>query len=142
MLTPAPRTVYLRDYAPPPFLVGEIELDVDLQENFALVRAQIDLRRNPQAADRSAPLALDGDELALEWVALDGRRLTPDEYAVDSEHLTLPRVPDAFRLQTCVRIHPRENTKLMGLYGSKDGFFTQCEAEGFRRITFFPTGPT
>jgi len=141
MLTPTPRTIYLKDYAPPAFLISSIELDVDLQDEFARVRAVLEIRRNPKASDRSAPLALDGDELALEWVMLDGRKLSADEYAVDSEHLTLPAIPDAFRLETCVRIQPRENTKLMGLYTTKDGFFTQCEAEGFRRITFFLDRP-
>jgi aminopeptidase N len=141
MLTPTPRTTHLKDYTPPAFIVSSIELDVDLQDEHARVRAVLEIRRNPKAADRSAPLALDGDELALEWVKLDGRRLSADEYAVDSEHLTLPVIPDAFRLETCVRIQPRENTKLMGLYASKDGFFTQCEAEGFRRITFFLDRP-
>jgi len=141
MLTPTPRTIYLKDYAPPPFLISHIDLDLDLHEDFARVQAALSVRRNPLAADRSAPLALDGDELELEWVQLDGRRLTPDEYALDREHLTLPRVPDAFRLDTSVRIRPRENTRLMGLYGSKDGFFTQCEAQGFRRITFFLDRP-
>ena len=141
MLTPTPRTTHLKDYTPPAFVIPSIELDVDLREEYARVRTILEIRRNPEASDRSAPLALDGDELALEWVKLDGRKLSADEYAVDGEHLTLPAVPEAFRLETCVRIRPRENTKLMGLYASKDGFFTQCEAQGFRRITFFLDRP-
>ena len=141
MLTPTPRTVYLKDYAPPPFLISHIELDVDLHEEFARVQALLSMRRNPQAAERNVPLALDGEELALEWVKLDGRKLTPDEYALNSERLTLPQVPEAFRLETSVRIRPRANTRLMGLYGSTHGFFTQCEAEGFRRITYFLDRP-
>jgi len=141
MLILTPRTIYLKDYTPPAFLIPAIELDVDLHDDGACLRALLEIRRNPKASDRSAPLALDGDELALEWVKLDGRKLSADEYAVDSEHLTLPAVPDAFRLETCVRIRPHENTKLMGLYASRDGFFTQCEAQGFRRITFFLDRP-
>ncbi len=141
MRDPAPTTIYLKDYAPPAFLIATVDLDVDLREDFARVRAKLAIRRNPAAKDPRAPLALDGDELQLESVALDGRTLVPDEYALDDAHLTIPDVPDAFTLETSVRIEPRKNTKLMGLYATKDGFFTQCEAEGFRRITFFLDRP-
>src|SRR5262245_27309444 len=106
MLNPTPRTIYLKDYTPPPFLISRVDLDVHLYDDFARVRASLAVRRNPKAADRSAPLALDGDELELEWVALDGRRLAPDQYAVDAEHLTLPQIPDAFTLETSVRVRP------------------------------------
>ena len=141
MLNPTPTTIYLKDYAPPAFLVSTIDLDVDLQDDFARVRARLAVQRNPKAADRAAPLVLDGDELELQSVALDGRTLASTEYEVDPEHLTIPNVPDRFTLETEVRIRPRSNTKLMGLYASKDGYFTQCEAEGFRRITFFIDRP-
>ena len=73
---------------------------------------------------------------------LDGRLLSQADYELDDEHLTLRRVPDQFMLETVVRIRPKQNTKLMGLYASKDGYFTQCEAQGFRRITSSSTGPT
>src|SRR3990172_1347299 len=141
MRDPAPTTIYLKDYAPPAFLIATVDLDVDLREDFARVRAKLAVRRNPAAKDPHAPLALDGDALQLESVALDRRTLAPNEYAVDDPHLTIPDVPDAFTLETSVRIEPRKNTKLMGLYATKDGFFTQCEAEGFRRITFFLDRP-
>ena len=141
MLNPSPTTIYLKDYAPPAFLISAIELDVDLQEDFARVRARLAVHRNPQAVERAGPLVLNGDELELESVALDGRTLAPAEYELDDEHLTVAGVPERFTLETVVRIHPRKNTKLMGLYASKDGYFTQCEAEGFRRITFFIDRP-
>ncbi len=141
MRDPVPTTIHLKDYTPPAFLIETVDLDVDLHEDFARVRAKLALRRNPGAADPRAPLVLDGDELELESAALDGRVLAPDEYALDDAHLTIPGVPDAFTLETAVRIAPRKNTKLMGLYATKDGFFTQCEAEGFRRITFFVDRP-
>ena len=141
MRDPAPTTIYLKDYAPPAFLIATVDLDVDLREDFARVRAKLAVRRNPAAKDPHAPLALDGDALQLESVALDRRTLAPNEYALDDTHLTIPDVPDAFTLETSVRIEPRKNTKLMGLYATKDGFFTQCEAEGFRRITFFLDRP-
>jgi len=141
MLNPPPRTVHLEDYTPPAFLVSTVDLDVDVQDAFTQVRATLRVTRNPAAAGRGAALVLDGDELDLEWVKVDGRTLERDAYKVDLEHLTLENVPDAFTLETCVRILPAQNTKLMGLYASKDGLFTQCEAEGFRRITYFLDRP-
>jgi aminopeptidase N len=141
MRDPVPTTVYLKDYTPPAFLVQTIDLDVALHEEHAEVRARLAVRRNAAAQDPAAPLVLDGEELELVSVALDGRALAAPAYALDAAHLTIPGVPDAFTLETVVRVEPRKNTKLMGLYASKDGFFTQCEAEGFRRITFFPDRP-
>ena len=141
MLNPSPTTIYLKDYAPPAFLISAIELDVDLEEHFAHVRARLAVHRNPRATERTGPLVLDGNDLELESVALDGRTLMPAEYELDAEHLAVAGVPERFTLETVVRIHPRKNTKLMGLYASKDGYFTQCEAEGFRRITFFIDRP-
>src|SRR3990172_11252743 len=98
MRDPAPTTIYLKDYAPPAFLIATVDLDVDLREDFARVRAKLAIRRNPAAKDPRAPLALDGDELALESVALDGRALAASDYSRDDEHLTIPGVPDAFTL--------------------------------------------
>ncbi|HVY06420.1 MAG TPA: aminopeptidase N [Burkholderiales bacterium] len=141
MLTENPKTIYLKDYTPPAFLVSTIDLDVNLRDDDALVGAKLSIVRNPDAADRKAPLALDGDELELISVALDGRTLAAGEYACSGERLEIAGVPDRFTLETSVRIRPRQNTKLMGLYASKDGYFTQCEAEGFRRITYFPDRP-
>jgi aminopeptidase N len=141
MRDPVPTTIYLKDYAPPAFLVDTIDLDVSLHEDHAEVRARTSFRRNPAARDPRAPLVLDGDELQLLAVAIDGRALAPADYSLDAARLSIPGVPDAFTLEIAVRIEPRKNTRLMGLYGSKDGFFTQCEAEGFRRITFFPDRP-
>jgi aminopeptidase N len=141
MLTPAPRTIHLKDYTPPAFLVSDVALSVHVEEDHTRVEATLRLRRNPAAADPRAPLVLDGDELELESVRVDGRRLDPGQYRVDAEHLTLPQVPAAFTLETVVRVHPHANTKLMGLYATKDGLFTQCEPEGFRRITYFIDRP-
>jgi aminopeptidase N len=141
MRDPTPVTIHLEDYAPPAFLIATVDLDVDIREDFARVRAKLAVKRNPTTKDRQAPLVLDGDEVRLESAAIDGRTLAATEYAIDEAHLTIPSVPEAFTLETVVRIEPRKNTKLMGLYGSKDGFFTQCEAEGFRRITFFADRP-
>jgi len=141
MLTPSARTTYLRDYAPPAFLIRTIDLDVDIRDDLTRVSARLAIERNPHSADRLAPLALDGEELALESVAIDGRPLDVAGFTLDAEHLTIPGVPDRFVLSTVVRIDPSRNTRLMGLYASKDGYFTQCEAQGFRRITFFIDRP-
>ena len=141
MRDPTPVTIHLEDYTPPAFLIATVDLDVDIREDSARVRARLAVERNPAAKDPRAPLVLDGDEVRLESAAIDGRTLAATEYALDEAHLTIPSVPDAFTLETVVRIEPQKNTKLMGLYASKDGFFTQCEAEGFRRITFFVDRP-
>ncbi|MEO8628172.1 MAG: aminopeptidase N, partial [Betaproteobacteria bacterium] len=141
MLNPGPRTIHLKDYTPPPFLISYVDLDIDLQDDFARVTAKLTVARNPAANDPRAPLMLDADELELESVSIDGTLLPTTRYEYDGTHLTLASVPDRFVLTTACRIRPRHNTKLMGLFASKDGFFTQCEAEGFRRITFFLDRP-
>ncbi len=141
MLTPTPKTIHLKDYAPPAFLISTVDLDVDIRDEDALVKAKLVVSRNPRAEGLNAPLELDGDELALLSVTLDGRPLRDTAYRLDAERLMIPGVPDRFVLETVVRIRPGQNSKLMGLFASKDGIFSQCEAEGFRRMTFFPDRP-
>jgi len=141
MLNPASATVFLRDYAPPAFLVSLVELDIHIYEHDTMISTKVSVSRNPASPDSTAPLVFNGDELQLEAVMLDGRELSADEYTLSARELTIDRTPDQFALETRVRIKPKENSKLMGLYASKDGYFTQCEAEGFRRITFFPDRP-
>ncbi len=141
MREPTAKTIHLKDYTPPAFLISTIELDVEIRGQDALVRARLAIVRNPDAADQSAPLALNGDELSLQSIALDGRKLAAEEYSVDADRLTVHKVPDTFKLATAVIIVPQKNTKLEGLYATKAGFVTQCEAEGFRRITWFIDRP-
>ncbi len=146
MREPQPQTIYLKDYAPPAFLVEHVELDVDIRADHALVAAKLQLRRNPKAADQpafdpKAPLALDGEELELISVSIGGTLLRDNTYSLDPERLVIPDVPDAFTLETVSRIVPQQNTKLEGLYATKHGFVTQCEAQGFRRITWFIDRP-
>ncbi|MCX7962662.1 MAG: M1 family aminopeptidase, partial [Burkholderiales bacterium] len=138
MREPTPKTIYLKDYAPPPFLVERIELDVDIRDEDALVTARLEMRRNPAAGAAAAPLELDGEELELLSFKLDGREVP---HRVTPERLTVPDVPDAFVVETVSRIVPQKNTKLEGLYATKSGFVTQCEAEGFRRITWYVDRP-
>jgi aminopeptidase N len=132
---PQPKTIYLKDYAPPPFRVDSIDLDVDIRDDDALVRAGLRIKRNGKGKE---PLVLDGDELELISVSLNGK---PVKHAVTAETLTIADVPDEFALETVTRIVPQKNTKLEGLYAARNGFVTQCEAQGFRRITWFVDRP-
>jgi len=141
MREPQPQTIYLKDYAPPAFLVEHVALDVDIRADHALVQAVLRVRRNPKAADPKSPLALDGEEIELISVSIDGTLLRDNAYSLDPERLVIPDVPDAFELETVSRIVPQKNTKLEGLYATKSGFVTQCEAQGFRRITWFIDRP-
>ena len=141
MREPAPKTIYLKDYTPPAFLISNIDLDVDIRDDHALVRATLALARHPKAADARAPLVLDGEEIELVSVTLDGRTLAPGDYVLGEDSLSIANVPERFTLETVSRICPQKNTALEGLYASTNGFFTQCEAEGFRRITWFIDRP-
>src|SRR5258708_9107582 len=141
MRDPAPVPIHLKDYAPPAFLIGTVDLDVELFEDHARVRSRLALARNANAADSNAPLVLAAEELELESVGLDGRAVWAGEYAADTAQLAVPKPPARFALETACKIYPRKNTKLMGLYAAENGFFTQCEAEGFRRITYFIDRP-
>ena len=141
MREPTPKTIHLKDYTPPAFLVSTVELEIEIRDEDAIVRARLMLNRNPDAAESAAPLVLNGDELELQSIAIDGKKLAADAYSVDSERLTIPAVPDTFKLETVVVIVPQKNTNLEGLYATKAGFVTQCEAQGFRRITWFLDRP-
>ncbi len=141
MRDPAPAAVQLRDYRPPAFLIESVDLDFDIGEDSTRVRARLAVARNPAAADAGAPLVLDAEELEFESVGLEGKALAEGAFVLDASHLTLPRVPARFTLETACRIRPHANTKLSGLYAAQAGLFTQCEAEGFRSITYFPDRP-
>ena len=136
-----PKTIYLKDYTPSPFLIRTIELDVALFDDYARVTSRLTVQRNPAATAPDTPLTLDGEELTLESLTLNGRTLVAAEYALTGNRLTIPDVPGEFVLETRCSIRPQTNTKLSGFYVSKDGFFSQCEAEGFRRITYFIDRP-
>ena len=144
MRTTTPHTIYLKDYVPPAWLIDSIDLHVAIHDGYAEVRGTLACRRNP--AGPGDDLVLDGEELALQALAIGGTTLTPASYTFDDDTLTIRDIngaalPDSFVLETRVRIEPDRNTQLSGLYRSKDGYFTQCEAQGFRRISFFPDRP-
>ncbi|CAA9225933.1 MAG: Membrane alanine aminopeptidase N [uncultured Acetobacteraceae bacterium] len=140
--TTPPRTTHRLDYRPPAFLVDSADLQFDLDPAATVVRACLVLRRNPQAEDRHAPLRLDGEGLTLLGIKVDGAPLPDTHYTVGEDgSLTIPNPSDILMLETEVRIAPEKNTEFSGLYTSGGNFYTQCEAEGFRRITFFPDRP-
>jgi len=138
MRTDTPQPIRLADYRPPAFLIETVHLDFDLAPNATRVRATLAVRRN---GDHAEPLSLNGERLKLISVTLDGRALSGGEYSVDDEFLVVPGVPDAFTLETEVAIDPEANKALDGLYMSGGRFCTQCEAEGFRKITYWPDRP-
>ncbi len=136
-----PEPIRLEDYRPPDWLVDRVELDFVLGEDATEVTARLAVRRNPAAGEGGRPLVLDGQELELLGLEVDGLPLGANRYARDDDHLSLHELPDACTVLTRVRIHPERNTALEGLYVSNGIFCTQCEAEGFRKITYFPDRP-
>ncbi|MFW2389019.1 MAG: aminopeptidase N [Polyangiales bacterium] len=133
--------IYRKDYRVSDFLIDSVDLDFDLSPEATRVRTTMRVRRNPASETGTGDLALHGDELELLSVRLDGASLDPDRFRVDSQGLRVLSVPDRFELETEVLVRPAENSKLMGLYTSSGTFCTQCEAEGFRRITYYLDRP-
>ncbi|PHY22374.1 aminopeptidase N [Caulobacter sp. BP25] len=138
MRTDTPQPVRLADYRPFPFAIETTRLVFDLSASATRVRAELAIRRVGASAE---PLVLNGERLKLLSVAIDGEALSANQYAVDAEHLTIQETPDQFVLTTEVEIDPAANKALTGLYMSGGRFCTQCEAEGFRTITYFPDRP-
>ena len=135
----APGAIRLRDYRPPAFLIDTVDLLFDLRETGTRVVSRLAIRRNPEGEGGS--LRLDGEGLEPVWVRLDGRELTSEHYRIDADSLTVLDPPEAFLLETEVVIAPEDNTALEGLYRSSSMFCTQCEPEGFRKITWFIDRP-
>ena len=132
--------IRLVDYTVPSHLIENVHLDVTLDDVRTRVVASLSIKPNPAAA--KGPLILDGDELELESISLDGKPLAPSHYTLTASTLTLTNPPAGlFTLSIVTRLNPAGNTKLMGLYRSSGIYCTQCEAEGFRRITYFPDRP-
>ncbi|MCM5558590.1 aminopeptidase N [Pleomorphomonas sp. JP5] len=132
--------IRLSDYKPTPYAIDKVDLDFNLTAKETLVAATLAI--SPRDGTFGEPLVLDGDELTLVRVAIDGRELSQDEYEATPDHLTVKVPPNgAFRLEMTTRLDPAANTKLMGLYRSSGTWCTQCEAEGFRRITYYYDRP-
>ncbi|HBP48050.1 aminopeptidase N [Pseudomonas sp. FSL R10-0056] len=141
MRTEQPQMIYLKDYQAPDYLIDETHLTFELFEDHTLVHAQLLMRRNPARGAGLPALALDGQQLELLSVSLDDIELTAEDYQLSDSHLILHPTSEQFVVDTSVRIHPESNTALEGLYKSGGMFCTQCEAEGFRKITYYLDRP-
>jgi aminopeptidase N len=141
MKTDTAPLIRLEDYLPADFLIETVDLDIKLHPEKTHVRALLTVVSNPNGQS-GVPLTLDGDELTLKSIALNGRKLAATEYAMDGSRLIIPSVPrERFTLTIITELNPTANTKLMGLYRSNGIYCTQCEADGFRRITWFIDRP-
>ena len=140
-----PITIHLKDYEAPRYLIDKTLLQVEIGKDNAKVdtrvKATLSMRRNPESKYTGNTLVLSGQQLKLESLAIDERVLSANEYSLSSEEMTIHQVPDQFELVSEVTICPKENTSLEGLYKSRTMYCTQCEAEGFRRITYYLDRP-
>lgn len=130
-----PQAIYLKDYEPSLYLVDKLHLEFDLDPSETQVSNTLSVAKNP-ASNKTGPLQLDGENITLKSVCLDGRTLSENEYELTETALIIPNVPDQCEVKTVVTLNPKANTTLSGLYVSKNNFCTQCESHGFRRITY------
>jgi len=136
MRTGTPKTIYLKDYKPYPFEIEKLELKFEIFDGYTIVTATSQFKRiNPAAKD----VFLNGEDMELISVAVDGQQVS--NFSVTETALRIPIPSDAFELEIKTKIKPEENTRLEGLYMSGGNYCTQCEAEGFRRITYYPDRP-
>ncbi len=135
-----PKTTYLSDYQPPDYRVEWIELYFYLHETETIVNSTMLIHKQDNGS-QTPPLKLNGEKLLPKSVALNGEKLSSSQYTFDDEHLIIPEVPASFELAIETEINPQANTALSGLYLSGGNFCTQCEAEGFRRITYMLDRP-
>ncbi|MBC8038352.1 MAG: aminopeptidase N [Rhizobiales bacterium] len=142
MRTETPPTIHLKDYKPVPYRIDSADLDFQLEPEATRVTSLLAIRPNPESAESNAPLVLDGKKLELVSVSIDGKALNAASFAVSDSALTIAQVPQRpFTLQIVNLCNPTANTELTGLYMSNGMYCTQCEAEGFRRITYFYDRP-
>jgi aminopeptidase N len=139
MRTDTSHAIYRNDYVPPDYSIETVEIGFDLDPAATRVATRMTLTRNPASANRT--LMLQGEALELVQLRMNGKILTKRGYQLAQGTLQIAEAPDHVTLDIETIIHPDQNTSLMGLYISNGNFFTQCEAEGFRKITFFPDRP-
>ncbi len=135
-----PKTIYLNDYRVPDYLIDSVDLAFDLDEAATTVTSRLALRRNP-LGQSATPLVLNGERLTLKSIAMDGQPLAADAYRLGPDALVIEHPPERFVLDVETGINPQENSALEGLYTSGGNFCTQCEAEGFRKITYYLARP-
>ncbi|MEO8402036.1 MAG: aminopeptidase N [Gammaproteobacteria bacterium] len=141
MTNSIPQHIYLHDYHVPPYLIDTVDLEFHLNEEITLVKSTLAVRLNEAATITNKNLELVGDELELVSVTLNGKKLTAHEFTATAQSLIIFSVPEKFNLEIQTHIKPQENTALSGLYKSSGNYCTQCEAHGFRRITYFLDRP-
>ncbi len=136
-----PRAIHRADYLPPSHRITHVELEFDLMEHETLVHARLKVERNTDPGAATGPLELHGEDLDTLAVRVDGHLLDEASMTLEAERLVILDAPERFTLETEVRLHPENNLQLSGLYKTTGTFCTQCEAEGFRRITWFLDRP-
>ncbi len=136
-----PNTIYLKDYAAPDFLIEQADLTFDIKNGATLVTSKLRMKKNPLAISNNASLVLDKGNFEIKSVVANGMVLMPGEYEADEDSFLLVRTPDEFELEIANILKPHENTSLEGFYASGDILCTQCEAQGFRKITPFLDRP-
>jgi aminopeptidase N len=139
MRTDTSQAIYRSDYAAPNYNVETVELGFDLDPALTRVAARLTLKRNPEG--RINDIVLYGDALQLVALRMNGKPLSRRAYRLHEGELRISGAPESVTLEIETALHPDANTSLMGLYVSNGNFFTQCEAEGFRKITYFPDRP-
>jgi len=139
MRTDTPQTIYRKDYTPPSYLVDTVELGFDLDPARTIVANRMTMRRNPDSAQRE--IELYGENMELVALRMNGKELGEKDYRIEGSLLTIPDTPEEVTLEIETICVPEQNTTLNGLYTSNGSFYTQCEAEGFRAITYFPDRP-
>ena len=137
----APKTIYLKDYTVSDYLIDTIDLNFVLKDEATDVTATIKFFKNPKAALGSQPLILNGHDLQLISIKLNNQQLTNNAYNITPETLEISQVPEKFTLEITTRINPQQNTALEGLYWVNGLYCTQCEAQGFRKITYYLDRP-
>jgi aminopeptidase N len=139
--TEKPVRIYRADYQEPDYFIDTVDLDFNLTDEVTAVRAQLAVRRNPALRGDPPPLVLVGEAMSLKGLWIDGKELPASRYRLSDLELRIDDVPENFELTTLVEINPQENTSLSGLYRTSGNYCTQCEAMGFRRITYFLDRP-
>lgn len=137
----APSTIFLKDYQPPVYLIEHVNLHFDLHETHTVVTSTLKVSLNEANKQTDKSLILDGQNLELLSIKIDGKTLTDKDYVCDDETLAIAKLPATCDIEIQTRINPEGNKALEGLYLSSGMFCTQCEAQGFRRITYFPDRP-
>ncbi|MEO1889627.1 MAG: aminopeptidase N [Cycloclasticus sp.] len=135
------KTIYLKDYTVPEFLISHTQLHFNLSADDTVVRSKLSIKRNPACKKTNPNLVLMGEDLELISIAVNGQALSSEHYTLNQQTLTITQPADSFTLEISNRINPAKNTALSGLYESKKMLCTQCEAEGFRRITWYLDRP-